>query len=66
MANKARGNPGGGPQGNEPVENDSVNSLMCLIWRCLRCGAAVLGTIDQKPAACQSCGGRDFEFVEED
>lgn len=49
-----------------PPQEGLSDSLMCLLWRCLRCGAAQLGTIDEKPEQCKSCGGRDFEFVEED
>ncbi len=50
----------------QPVQENPAESSMCLLWRCLACGATRLGTIDQKPEQCENCGGSDFEFREED
>jgi hypothetical protein len=38
----------------------------CLQWRCRTCGAVSLGTLEDKPARCRSCGKTDFEFASED
>jgi catechol 2,3-dioxygenase-like lactoylglutathione lyase family enzyme/DNA-directed RNA polymerase subunit RPC12/RpoP len=51
---------------NEEDDARLFGSAMYLIWRCLECGASTPGDINEKPEHCDSCGGKDFEFVEED
>jgi rubrerythrin len=43
-----------------------AEETICLLWRCRGCGAARLGTLEEKPERCPSCGGSDLEFVAED
>ncbi len=65
-AKKSRTEPAKTESEKPPVHENPAESSMCLLWRCLGCGTTTLGTIEQKPTKCESCGGSDFEFREED
>lgn len=58
--------PGGVVRGSHPAQDSMAEETICLLWRCRGCGAARLGTLEEKPERCPSCGGSDLEFVAED
>jgi len=49
-----------------PPQDALSDSSICLLWRCVKCGAAQLGTLDRKPERCPHCGGEQFENAAED
>lgn len=53
---------GGSSHEHDAPEEESS----CLQWRCVKCGAVSLGTLDERPARCPGCGAADLEFAAED
>jgi rubrerythrin len=49
-----------------PPQDALSDSSICLLWRCVKCGSAQLGTLDRKPEQCPRCGGKQFENAAED
>ncbi len=63
---KTEAGTGSTPPEKPRAKGDPPEPSMCIIWSCLGCGAARLGTIDQKPEKCETCGGTKFDFAAED